>query len=62
VGNVLAATSGALPVIGDAMAWLVPAVWVAWGLGLLALIDLTFAGTWLMRRLGSALRTGPQAA
>jgi hypothetical protein len=58
--SVLASTAGALPAIGDAVAWLVPAVWVIWGLGMLALLGLTIAAMWLMRRFGNAVRIHPQ--
>ena len=59
VGNALAGLSGALPAIGDAVAWLVPAVWVIWGLGLLALIALGLLTTWLVVRYGRRFGAEP---
>jgi hypothetical protein len=62
VGRALTSLSGVLPAIGDAVAWLVPAVWVLWGLGLLALIGLTVLATSLLGRFARGLASGRQAA
>lgn len=54
------AVRAALPVLGTAVGWLVPAVWVLWGLGLAALLTATLAGHWAigrLRRSGGALAT-----
>ena len=62
VGRLLVGVSGALPPLGDVAIWLVAAIWVAWGLGLLALLGLTLAGAWLLRRFHSTRRSGTHAA
>jgi hypothetical protein len=58
VAGMISSASNLLPSLGEAMGWLVPAVWVAWGLGLVALIALAGAGHWWMGRMGR-LVTGP---
>lgn len=62
VGGALTSASAVLPILGDVAAWLVPAVWVTWGLGLLALLGLTLVGAWLMRRFQNPVRSDPHAA
>lgn len=62
VDSALTSLSGVLPVIGDAVAWLVPAVWVIWGLGLLALAGVTLLTSTLLGRFGRGFGSGPQAA
>lgn len=49
----LDAASGLLPLAGSAAQWLVPVVWVVWGLGLLVLLAAAGASHLLLRRLGS---------
>lgn len=61
-GALLSGLSGVLPTLGDTVAWLVPAVWVTWALGLLALLGLTLAGAWLMRPFSNPARIGTRAA
>ena len=61
VAGALAAASDALPAIGAAAGWLVPVVWVAWGVGLIVLVGLAWFGTWLIGRAGRP-PTGPLAA
>lgn len=62
LGSLLAGAAALLPALGGLAGWLVPAVWVAWGLGLLALLGATLAGSWLLRRLFDPVRGGPRAA
>ena len=62
VAAALAGLSGALPVLGSVVAWLVPAVWVIWGFGLLALLGLALAGAWALRRFTGTAPRSPQAA
>jgi len=62
VGNALTSLSGVLPAISDAVAWLVPAVWMIWGLGLLALAGLALLATALLGRFGRGFGSGQQAA
>jgi hypothetical protein len=52
VAGALTSLSGSLPAIGAAIGWLVPAVWVGWGLGLVALIVFTLLVSWLLGRFG----------
>jgi len=59
---VLVSVSGALPPLGDVAVWLVAAIWVAWGLGLLVLLGLTLAGAWLLRRFHHTRPSGTHAA
>jgi hypothetical protein len=62
VAGALAALSDSLPAIGTAVGWLVPAVWVAWGLGLVALISFTVLAYWLIARFGRGGTSGPTTA
>jgi hypothetical protein len=62
VGSALASLPAALPVVGGALAWLVPAVWVTWGLGLVALVGLALLATSMLGRSGRGLGSGPQTA
>jgi sorbitol-specific phosphotransferase system component IIBC len=50
VAGIVASLPAMTPLLGEVAAWLVPAVWVGWGLGLLSLLTLTLASTWLLRR------------
>ena len=51
----LDAARGLLPLAGSAAGWLVPVVWVLWGLGLLALLAAAGGVHLLLRRLRSRL-------
>jgi hypothetical protein len=62
VGTALTSLSAVLPAVGDAVAWLVPAVWLIWGLGLLAIIGLTLLATSLLGRFVRGFGSGPQVA
>ncbi len=53
----LEALQASSPVAGDVIGWLVPVVWVVWGLGLAAILALTGGLHWLVSRLSpSAIR------
>lgn len=56
----LQALQASLPWIGSALGWLVPLVWVAWGLGLLLLLGLAGVAHVLIAR-GSRLIPGAGA-
>jgi hypothetical protein len=62
ITGALAAVSASLPAIGTAVGWLVPAVWVGWGLGLVALMALTLVAYLLIARVGGGGTPGPAAA
>jgi len=62
VGSALTSLSGLLPAISGAVAWLVPAVWVIWGLVLLALFGLAVLATALLGRFGRSFGSARQAA
>ncbi len=55
IAGAVAALEQAFPALGEAVSWLVPAVWVGWGLGLAALLVLTFVGHWGLGRFGGRL-------
>lgn len=46
----LANAASAVPAIGSLLGWLVPLIWIGWGLGMLALLALSIAGTLLLKR------------
>jgi len=46
----LANAASAVPAIGSLLGWLVPLVWIGWGLGILALLALAIAGTLAVKR------------
>lgn len=50
VTGIVASLSTVMPFLGEVAAWLVPAVWVTWGLGLLSLLTLALASTWMVYR------------
>ena len=62
IAGALAGVSDAMPVIGTAVGWFVPAVWVAWGLGLAVLLGATVLVYWLMARWGRGGASGPCSA
>lgn len=62
VAGALAALSDSMPVIGTVVGWLVPAVWVAWGLGLVALMGLTLLAYWVIARFDRRGTSGPTPA
>lgn len=52
----LAGVMAALPTVGSAVGWLVPAVWLTWGLGLLTLLGVTALALFMLRRLAHGNR------
>jgi hypothetical protein len=53
--EVLGSWSAALPTAGQLIGWLVPLVWLLWGLGLLLLLGLAAGAHWWLGR-GAARR------
>jgi len=39
-----------LPTMGMVLAWLVPAIWITWGIGMLMLLGLVIFGTGILQR------------
>jgi hypothetical protein len=56
------ALSAALPFVGTAVGWLVPAVWLTWGLGIVVLLVLTLLAVWLLGRAGKLGSLTPRPA
>lgn len=52
VTGIITSAQASLPALGGVIGWLVPAVWVFWGLGLAALLALAAGGHWLISRRG----------
>ncbi len=50
----LQALHGALPLVGSAVGWVVPLIWVLWGLGVILLVGLAFGAHLLLGRLQPA--------
>ena len=46
------AAQAILPAAGALVGWIVPLVWVGWGLGMLTLLALAVAAHWVIGRLG----------
>lgn len=40
-----------LPTMGMVLAWLVPAIWITWGIGMLILLGAVLVGTGIMQRI-----------
>jgi hypothetical protein len=47
-----------LPAVGAVAGWIVPLVWVGWGLGMLTLLALAVGAHWLIGRLGRSNLSG----
>lgn len=41
-----------MPAVGAVAGWIVPLVWIGWGLGMLTLLALAVGAHWLIARLG----------
>lgn len=52
VGEVFTALSASLPYFSSMMSWLVPIIWVVWGIGALFLLIPAVVGHWLVGSLG----------
>ena len=55
----LGSLSQGLPVAGQLVGWLEPLVWLAWGLGMVALLGLTAGVHWWLARSGTKPGSGP---
>lgn len=55
-------TAAVLPFAGTVAGWLVPAVWVAWGLGMVVLLVGAVGAHALLRRFAPPARPAPLAA
>ena len=51
VAGTLTTVSASLPMLGTAVGWLVPVVWIVWGLGLAVMLMLAALAHWLIGRL-----------
>jgi hypothetical protein len=51
----LGSLSQGLPLAGQLVGWLEPLVWLAWGLGMVALLGLTLGAHWWLARRGPRL-------
>lgn len=49
--DMLESFSSVLPTIGMVMAWLIPAIWITWALGMLILLGLFVVGTLTLKRV-----------
>jgi hypothetical protein len=59
VAGVMAGVSGSLPLVGTAVGWLEPLVWIVWGVGLVILLVLAGLGHWLIGRFNGPRPSGP---
>lgn len=59
VAGTLAAVLGSLPMLGTAVSWLVPLVWVFWGIGLVGMLVLAGVAHWLIGRFNGRRPGGP---
>lgn len=59
---VLASASALMPSLGQLAGWLVPLVWVFWGLGMVLLLGLALIAALVLRRFQRPPRGGLQAA
>lgn len=62
VAGALTDVVAALPSLGKLVSWVVPVVWILWGVGLAILIGLAAAGTWLVHRWPQAQLSHPRSA
>jgi hypothetical protein len=62
VAGALTDVVAALPYLGKLVSWVVPVVWILWGVGLAILIGLAAAGTWLANRWPQAQLSHPRSA
>lgn len=49
--DMLGSFSSVLPTLGMVMAWLIPAIWITWALGMLILLGLFVVGTLTLKRV-----------
>lgn len=51
--DMLGTFSSVLPTVGMVMAWLIPAIWITWALGMLILVAMVVIGTLTLKRVRS---------
>lgn len=49
--DMLESFSSVLPTVGMVMAWLIPAIWITWALGMLILLGIFVVGTLTLKRV-----------
>jgi len=49
--DLLGSFSSVLPTMGMVMAWLIPAIWITWALGMLILVAMVVGGTLMLKRV-----------
>ena len=49
--DMLGSFESVLPTVGMVMAWLIPAIWITWALGMLILVGLMVIGTLSLKRM-----------
>jgi hypothetical protein len=49
--DLLGSFSSVLPTMGMVMAWLIPAIWITWALGMLILVAMVVGGTLTLKRV-----------
>jgi len=49
--DMLGSFESVLPTVGMMMAWLIPAIWITWALGMLILVGLMVIGTLTLKRM-----------
>jgi len=54
----LQALHGTLPLVGSVIGWVVPFLWVLWGLGAVLVLALAFGAHWMLGRLQPAHARG----
>ncbi len=54
----LATFSSVLPTMGMVLAWLIPAIWITWGLGMLLLVGAVVVGTPILQQLDKSWQSG----
>jgi hypothetical protein len=60
VAGTLTAVSASLPMLGTAVGWLVPLVWICWGVGLVVMLVLAGVAHWLISRFSGRPPSGPR--
>lgn len=51
--DMLETFSSVLPTVGMVMAWLIPAIWITWALGMLLLVGMVVLGTLTLKRVNA---------
>ncbi len=58
VQGVLGSFSSVLPTMGMVLGWLIPAIWITWGLGMLLLVGAVVVGTPILQRFNKSWQSG----